>query len=95
MSPDAVQKGIEALENGANIYTDVEMVRTGISKPALKIRGNEVHCLIKDENVAKMAKELGVTRSIAAYAYIWANKFRKAKSLLSVMRLLHCMKYYA
>ena len=42
------------------------MVRTGISKPALKIRGNEVHCLIKDENVAKMAKELGVTRSIAA-----------------------------
>ena len=32
----------------------------------LKIRGNEVHCLIKDENVAKMAKELGVTRSIAA-----------------------------
>ena len=66
MSPGAVQKGIEALENGANIYTDVEMVRTGISKPALKIRGNEVHCLIKDENVAKMAKELGVTRSIAA-----------------------------
>ena len=66
MSPDAVQKGIEALENGANIYTDVEMVRTGISKPALKIRGNEVHCLIKDENVAKMAKELGVTRSIVA-----------------------------
>ena len=55
-----------ALDNGADIYTDVEMVRTGISKPALKIRGNEVHCLIKDENVAKMAKELGVTRSIAA-----------------------------
>ena len=55
MSPDAVQKGIEALDNGADIYTDVEMVRTGISKPALKIRGNEVHCLIKDENVAKMA----------------------------------------
>ena len=34
-----------------NIYTDVEMVRTGISKPALKIRGNEVR-LIKDENVS-------------------------------------------
>ena len=37
MSPNAVQKGIEALESGANIYTDVEMVRTGISKPALII----------------------------------------------------------
>lgn len=38
MSPDAVQKGIEALDNGADIYTDVEMVRTGISKPVLKLR---------------------------------------------------------
>ena len=47
MSPDAVQKGIEALDNGADIYTDVEMVRTGISKPALKLRGNEVHCLTR------------------------------------------------
>lgn len=65
-SPNAVQKGIEALQNGADIFTDVEMVRTGISKPALKIHGNEVHCLIKDEKVAAMAKELGVTRSIAA-----------------------------
>lgn len=65
-SPNAVQKGIEALQNGADIFTDVEMVRTGISKPALKIHGNEVHCLIKDEKVAVMAKELGVTRSIAA-----------------------------
>ena len=70
MSPDAVQKGIEALDNGADIYTDVEMVRTGISQQVfvlfLLYRNNEVHCLIKDENVAKMAKELGVTRSIAA-----------------------------
>ena len=64
-------KRYRSIDNGADIYTDVEMVRTGISKPALKIRGNEVHCLIKDENVAKMAKELGVTRSIAANAYIW------------------------
>lgn len=64
-SPNAVQKGIEALQNGVDIFTDVEMVRTGISKPALKIHGNEVHCLIKDEKVAAMAKELGVTRSIA------------------------------
>ena len=47
------------------------MVRTGISKPALKIRGNEVHCLIKDENVAKMAKRIGRNTFHRGYAYIW------------------------
>ena len=66
MSATAVQQGIDALDNGAHVYTDVEMVRTGISKPALALHNSEVHCLIRDEEVAKMAKELGVTRSIAA-----------------------------
>lgn len=66
MSPDAVEKGIEALAKGAHIYTDVEMVRTGISKPALKLHNSQVHCLIKDEEVARKAKEEGVTRSIMA-----------------------------
>lgn len=42
------------------------MVRTGISKPALATYNSQVHCLIGDPEVAKMAKELGVTRSIAA-----------------------------
>ena len=42
------------------------LVRTGISKPALKLHNSEAHCLIRDEKVAEMAKELGVTRSIAA-----------------------------
>ena len=64
------------MDNGADIYTDVEMVRTGISKPALKIRGNEVHCLIKDENVAKMAKELGVTLSLI-HIYNAVNQAKK------------------
>lgn len=65
-SPDAVAKGIEAIKNGAHIFTDVEMVRTGINKKALELHNSEVHCLIRDEKVAEMAKELGVTRSIAA-----------------------------
>ena len=64
-SPDAVAKGIEALNKGAHIYCDVEMVRTGINKPALALRGSEVHCLMTGAQVAGLAKELGVTRSIA------------------------------
>ncbi len=65
-SPDAVAKGIEALQKGAHIYCDVEMVRTGINKPALALRNSEVHCLIKDPAVAELAKKEGTTRSIAA-----------------------------
>lgn len=65
-SEGAVAKGIEALQNGAHVYCDVEMVRTGINKKALALHGAEVHCLIGDPDVAEMAKELGVTRSIAA-----------------------------
>ncbi len=33
-SPDAVQKGVEALQKGAYIVTDTEMVRSGIHKKA-------------------------------------------------------------
>ncbi len=65
-SEGAVAKGIEALNRGAHIYCDVEMVRTGINKNALAQKNSEVHCLIGDEKVADLAKELGVTRSIAA-----------------------------
>lgn len=65
-SPGAVAKGIEAIKKGAHIFTDVEMVRTGINKKALELHNSEVHCLIRDEKIAQMAKELGVTRSIAA-----------------------------
>ena len=66
MSEGAVQAGIDAINRGAHIYTDVEMVRTGINKPALKQRGIEVHTQISDPKIITMAKELGVTRSIAA-----------------------------
>lgn len=65
-SEGAVAAGIEALNKGAHIFTDVEMVRTGINKAALALKGSEVHCLISDPEVREMAKELGVTRSIAA-----------------------------
>ncbi len=66
MSPDAIEKAMAALEGGCDIYTDVEMVRTGINKRKLTSFGGQVHCLIADEEVAKTAKEQGITRSMAA-----------------------------
>ena len=64
--PEAIDRAIEALKAGAHIYTDVEMVRTGINKKKLASFGGEVHCLVADPDVAVQAKELGITRSMVA-----------------------------
>jgi precorrin-8X methylmutase len=64
--PEAIDRAIEAIKSGAHIYTDVEMVRTGINKKKLASFGGEVHCLVADADVAVRAKELGITRSMVA-----------------------------
>ena len=66
ISETAVEEGIVALRGGADIYTDVEMVRTGINKRKLASFGGAVHCRIQDPEIASQAKAQGVTRSLAA-----------------------------
>ena len=63
---EAIDRAIEALKAGAHIYTDVEMVRTGINKKKLASFGGEVHCLVADPEIAARAKEEGITRSMVA-----------------------------
>ena len=63
---DVVASMKKALLSGCKIYTDVEMVRTGINKRKLDSWGGSVECKIADPEIAKYAKELGITRSIAA-----------------------------
>lgn len=64
--PDAIAAGIAAIRQGKQIFTDVEMVRTGINKSRLASYGGQVHCLIADETIAQTAKQAGITRSMAA-----------------------------
>ena len=64
--PEAFDRAIEALKAGAHIYTDVEMVRTGINKKKLASFGGEVLCLVADPEIAARAKEEGITRSMVA-----------------------------
>ena len=64
--PKAIAAAQKALQAGCNIYTEVEMVRTGINKRKLAQFGGEVHCLIADPEVAALAKAKGITRSMAA-----------------------------
>ena len=65
-SDHAVSIGIEALRNGCDIVTDTNMAKAGINKSVLSRLGGEVHCFMADEDVAKEAKERGVTRAIVS-----------------------------
>lgn len=66
ISSGAITAGCAALRSGCDIFCDVEMVRTGINRRKLAEFGGTVHCLIGDEGVARIAKEQGITRSMAA-----------------------------
>ncbi|WP_276839974.1 precorrin-8X methylmutase [Anaerovibrio lipolyticus] len=66
LHPEAIAAGKEAIKKGCNIYTDVEMVRTGINKRKLATFGGEVFCRVAAPEIAKEAKEKGITRSMAA-----------------------------
>lgn len=65
-SEHAVRKGIEALRGGCDIVTDTQMAKSGINKTILGKLGGQVHCFMSDEDVAKEAKERGITRAIVS-----------------------------
>ena len=64
---DGVEKIIrKAIAEGAYIVTDTTMAQSGINKKIIHEYGGEVLCFIGDEDVAKEAKERGVTRSLVS-----------------------------
>lgn len=64
--PQAISAGKEAIKDGCNIFTDVEMVRTGINKRKLASFGGEVFCRVAEPEIIDKAKKEGITRSMAA-----------------------------
>ena len=65
-SKDAVAIARELLKCGADIVTDTNMALAGINKKALAKLGGHAHCFMADEDVARLAKERGVTRAVAS-----------------------------
>ena len=59
----AVEAGLCAIRSGCAIVTDTQMARSGINKTVLGKFGGEVLCFMSDPDVAKEAKERGVTRA--------------------------------
>ena len=62
--PDAIQAGIQAIQNGERIICDVQMVQSGVSKPRIEKFGGSTHVYISDEDVMEEAKRLNTTRAI-------------------------------
>lgn len=62
-SENAVAAGLEAVRRGCTIVTDTEMARSGINKRVLGKFGGEALCFISDPDVARQARQRGVTRS--------------------------------
>ena len=62
----AIDEALKLLKKGVTIYTDTNMALSGINKRALKDLNCKVICYVNDETVAVIAKERGITRSMAA-----------------------------
>lgn len=78
-SGDAIASAAEALKEGAHIFTDSNMIRSGLSLARLRqvcqsYSPEHVVCHVADDDVVAQARENGLPRSLFAV--------RKAKSIL-------------
>jgi precorrin-8X/cobalt-precorrin-8 methylmutase len=73
---DLVAAARAALQRGAPILCDAEMVAHGITRMRLPAR-NEVFCALRDPDVPALAEKLGTTRSAAALE-LWGDKLAGA-----------------
>lgn len=62
-SEDAVKIVKELIRTGADIVTDTNMALSGINKKKLACFGGKAHCFMADREVARKAKQRGITRA--------------------------------
>ena len=60
----AVERASLAFRAGAAVVTDTNMAKSGVSKAALDKLGGGVYCFMADPDVAREAKDRGVTRAV-------------------------------
>ena len=74
-SADPISSARNALERGAPILSDAKMTAAGIIRDRFK--ANEIVCLIDDDRLPELAREIGTTRS-AAQVHLWADRLAGA-----------------
>jgi len=73
---DFVPAARRALQSGAPIFCDAQMVAHGVTRARLPAN-NDVVCTLRDERTFKFAEELGTTRSAAALE-LWRDRLEGA-----------------
>jgi precorrin-8X/cobalt-precorrin-8 methylmutase len=71
-SPDVVTSARKALEDGAPVLCDANMIASGVTRKRLPA-DNEVLCTLSDPRVPALAERMGTTRSAAALE-LWRDK---------------------
>ncbi|WP_448625683.1 precorrin-8X methylmutase [Geodermatophilus sp. URMC 64] len=71
-SPSVVARAREALDAGAPVLCDAEMVASGITRRRLP-KDNDVVCTLHDERTPALAAALGTTRTAAALE-LWRDR---------------------
>ncbi|MGK3204213.1 precorrin-8X methylmutase [Amycolatopsis sp. MEPSY49] len=69
---DVVESGRAALEAGAPVLCDAQMIASGVTRRRLPAN-NEVLCTLSDPSVPSLAERMGTTRSAAALE-LWRDK---------------------
>ncbi|RBY84237.1 precorrin-8X methylmutase [Blastococcus sp. TF02A-26] len=75
-SPAVVSRARAALDAGAPVLCDAQMVASGVTRKRLPA-GNDVVCTLNDPRVPGLAAELGTTRSAAALE-LWRDRLEGA-----------------
>jgi precorrin-8X/cobalt-precorrin-8 methylmutase len=63
---NAIQAAMDAIDNGASIVADVEMICVGLSQPRLSHFNMTTHHFIADDDVIAQAKKENTTRAVQA-----------------------------
>ncbi|MCW2537858.1 MAG: cobH [Modestobacter sp.] len=71
-SPDVVARAREALDAGAPVLCDAQMVAAGVTRRRLP-KDNDVLCTLNDPRTPDLARELGTTRTAAAM-HLWGDR---------------------
>jgi precorrin-8X/cobalt-precorrin-8 methylmutase len=71
-SPDVVARAREALDAGAPVLCDAEMVASGVTRRRLP-KDNDVVCTLNDPRSPGLAAQLGTTRTAAALE-LWRDR---------------------
>ena len=66
ISKDAIEASKKVFKKSFTIYTDTNMALSGINKIALSKLNGKANCYVNLDEVHKVAKEKGITRSMAA-----------------------------